>query len=91
MSTYANIQIHSSEFHVTHDGSKENILEELRVYTESARRMARPGHVPEVMVALIAADADDYYSFLHHGFQEWGETFDVTIGPRGGLKIHRRR
>ena len=93
MSTYANIQIHGSQFHVTHDGVPTNILEELKIYVQSARKMAKPGHIPEITVALVAADAEDYYSFFHQGSVDpsFAKAYEVQIGPRGGLKIRERK
>ena len=93
MSTYANIQIQNSQFHVTHDGVPTNILEELREYVQAARKMAKPGYVPEITAALVAADAGDYYSFFHQGSVDpsFAKAYEVLIGPRGGLKIRERR
>lgn len=93
MSTYANVRIHGNEFHTTHDGTPDNILEELREYVEKACRMAKPGFIPEITAALIAMDAGDAFSFFHHGNADpsFGKTYDVEIGPRGGLRIRERR
>ena len=90
MSTYADIKIDGYEFCCTSDGFKETILDELRVYANHARKIAKPKCIPEVMVALIALDANDYYSFFKRGFLGLGDTFDVTVGPRGGIKIKKR-
>lgn len=93
MSTYANIQIQGSQFHCTHDGTKENILEELCEYTKLARSMAKPGYIPKITVALVAADADDYYSFFQSGLVDpsFAKAYKVQIGPRGGLEIGEER
>jgi len=93
MSTYANIQIHNSQFHVTHDGVPTHILEELKGYVQEARKMAKPGHIPEITVALIAVDTAEYYSFFHFGYVDprFAKTYEVQIGPRGGLKIREKK
>jgi len=92
MSTYANIKIQGAQFHVTHDGTPINILEELKGYTQAARKMAKPGHIPEITVALVAADAGDHYSFFQHGIADpsFAKAYEIRIGPRGGLKIRGR-
>jgi len=85
--------MHDSQFHVTHDGVPANILEELRVYVQAARKSAKTGHIPEITVALVAADAGEYWSFFHHGTVDpsFAKAYEVQIGPRGGLKIRERR
>ena len=87
MSTYASILIQGEKFCCTHDGYPENILEGVKQYVDRARKVAKPGYIPEVTISLILADTHNYYSFFHLGFTKWGKTYEVKIGPRGGLKI----
>ena len=105
MSTYANVLIQGEEFHCTADHPPEDDIEELspgtilrqvKHYVNRARRIAKPGHIPEVAVSLISADAHGYFGY--YPFFRWGfagpektceATYEVEIGPRGGLRIRR--
>jgi len=91
MSTYANVKIGATELCVTHDGFPDEIVSVVRGYTREAKTKAKLGFIPEITVALIMADSNDYYSFFHPGTVEFGKSYIVNIGPRGGVKIHKER
>jgi hypothetical protein len=88
MSTYANVKIWGTQFCVTHDGHPDEIASVVREYVKEAKAKAKPGFVPEVTVALIMADSNDYYTFFHPGVVEFGKSYIVNIGPRGGVEIY---
>lgn len=94
MSTYGNVSICGKEFSVSHiGGDKAEIRELVREYVQEIRGKVKPEYLATAVVNAIASEAaSDYYAPFHIGFCEPpAYQWEVSIGPRGGVKIRAQQ
>lgn len=93
MSTYANVTVSGHRFCVSHsDHSKKDILEEVREVANRYKGKVKSELLPEAVLNALIAGSHNSHSFLREGVTELAEcTWDVRVGPRGGISIKGRR
>jgi len=94
MSTYANIQIEGREFHIISGGGDwETIRDCVRDYVAEIKGKVKPEYlITAVLDAITAEAATDYYAAFNLGYIDFPSyRWEMEIGPRGGVKIRRRR